>query len=103
LTVRRPSFLLQSEPRGCRVHGARAGIVPEVHLASLKVLDARGAGHVGDVIGAPDRVVDHHAAFDIRVIDLLVGASVAESHPANPLTLARRAVDARRCRAEGVS
>jgi hypothetical protein len=103
LTVRRPSVLLQSELLGYRAHGPRAGIVPEVHLANLKVLDARGAGHVCDVIGAPDWEVDHRAASDIRVIDLSVGASVAEFRPTNPLTMARRALDAHRRRAEGVS
>ena len=76
-------------------YGAKAGVAPGVHLVSLKVLDGMGAGYMSDVISALDWVVANHAAYNIRVINLSVGASVTESYDTDPLTLAaKRVVDA---------
>ena len=75
--------------------GARAGMAPEAHLVSLKVLDEQGRGVISDVIAALDWVVKYGAAYNVRVINLSVGAAVTESYKTDPLTLAaRRAVDA---------
>jgi serine protease AprX len=76
-------------------YGARAGIAPGAHLVSLKVLDANGGGYISDVISALDWVVENHAAYNIRVVNLSVGAAITESYETDPLTLAaKRAVDA---------
>ncbi len=76
-------------------YGARAGIAPGSHLVSLKVLDGAGGGHISDVIAALDWVVANHAAYNIRVVNLSVGAAVTESYETDPLTLAtKRVVDA---------
>ena len=62
---------------------------------SLKVLDDRGRGVISDVIAALDWVVANKAAYNIRVVNLSVGAAVTESYKTDPLTLAaKRAVDA---------
>jgi serine protease AprX len=75
--------------------GVRAGIAPSAHLVSLKVLDDRGRGVISDVIAALDWVVANKAAYNVRVVNLSVGASVTESYNTDPLTLAaKRAVDA---------
>jgi serine protease AprX len=75
--------------------GVRAGIAPAAHLVSLKVLDDRGRGVISDVIAALDWAVTNKAAYNIRVINLSVGAAVTESYKTDPLTLAaKRAVDA---------
>ncbi len=75
--------------------GARAGMAPGAHLVSLKVLDANGGGHISDVIAALDWVVENRAAYNIRVVNLSVGAAVTESYETDPLTLAAKgAVDA---------
>jgi subtilisin family serine protease len=75
--------------------GARAGIAPDAHLVSLKVLDEQGRGVISDVIAALDWVVKYGAAYNVRVINLSVGAAVTESYKTDPLTLAaKRAVDA---------
>ena len=75
--------------------GSRAGIAPDSHLVSLKVLDGRGRGVISNVIAALDWAVANKAAYNIRVINLSVGASVTESYKTDPLTLAaKRAVDA---------
>ena len=75
--------------------GARAGVAPGAHLVSLKVLDANGGGYVSDVIAGLDWAVSNRAAYNIRVINLSVGAGVTESYWTDPLTVAtKRAVDA---------
>jgi serine protease AprX len=80
---------------GYDTQGARAGIAPAANLVSLKVLDARGGGYISDVIAALDWAVVNKAAYNIRVINLSVGASVSESYTTDLLCLAaKRAVDA---------
>ena len=75
--------------------GARAGIAPDAHVLSLKVLDQQGRGVISNVISALDWAVANKTAYNIRVINLSVGAAVSESYKTDPLTLAaKRAFDA---------
>jgi serine protease AprX len=75
--------------------GERAGIAPGAHIVSLKVLDGDGRGLVSDVIAALDWAVDNRHAYNIRVINLSVGAAITNSYNEDPLALAaKRAVDA---------
>jgi serine protease AprX len=75
--------------------GARAGMAPDAHLVSLKVLDEYGRGVISNVIAALGWVVNYGAAYNVRVVNLSVGAAVTESYNTDPLTLAaKRAVDA---------
>jgi hypothetical protein len=79
---------------GLLTAGARAGIAPSAHLVGLKVLDDRGAGYISNVIAAMDWIVANHATYNIRVVNLSVGAAVTESYTTDPLTLAaKRVVD----------
>ena len=80
---------------GYDTRGARAGIAPAANLVALKVLDDRGAGYISNVIAALDWTVTNRAAYNIRVVNLSVGASVSQSYLTDPLCLAaKRAVDA---------
>ena len=75
--------------------GTRAGIAPAAHLVSLKVLDAQGRGVISSVIAALDWVVANKASYNVRVVNLSVGAAVTESYKTDPLArAAKRAVDA---------
>jgi serine protease AprX len=75
--------------------GTRAGIAPAAHLVGLKVLDDRGRGVISNVIAALDWTVANKAAYNVRVVNLSVGAAVTESYKTDPLALAaKRAVDA---------
>ena len=74
--------------------GARAGVAPAAHLVGLKVLDERGGGYISDVIAALDWIVVNRTAYNIRVVNVSVGAAVTESYMTDPLTLAaKRVVD----------
>lgn len=76
-------------------NGARAGIAPGARLIVLKVLDGSGRGRISDVIAALGYVIDHKDQFNIRIVNLSIGAGVFESYESDLLTLAsKRAVDA---------
>jgi serine protease AprX len=76
-------------------NGRQMGVAPAASLVSLKVLDANGQGTVGNIIAALDWVLANHAQYNIRVVNLSVGAIVTESYWTDPLTLAaKRVVDA---------
>ena len=59
------------------------------------MLDANGGGTISNIIAALDWVVANHATYNIRVVNMSVGAAVTESYWTDPLTLAaKRVVDA---------
>lgn len=75
--------------------GAHAGVAPGAHLVGLKVLDSMGRGVISSVIAALEWTVVNGAAYNIRVVNLSVGAAVTQSYNTDPLTLAAKiAVDA---------
>jgi len=76
-------------------NGARAGMAPAADIVSLKVLDQNGNGYISGVIAALDWVVANRTLYNIRVVNLSIGAPVTESYYSDPLTLAaKRVVDA---------
>jgi serine protease AprX len=80
---------------GYESYGARAGIAPKAHIVSLKALDAEGKGRISSIIAALDWAVANRTQYNIRVINMSLGAGVYESYHTDPLTLAaKRAVDA---------
>jgi serine protease AprX len=76
-------------------HGRHAGTAPDATLVALKVLDAYGRGTISRAIAALDWVLANRQRYNIRVVNLSVGAAVRESYWSDPLTLAaKRVVDA---------
>ena len=72
--------------------GRHAGIAPDATLVALKVLDAEGRGTISDAIAALDWVLTNRRQYNIRVVNLSVGAAVRESYWTDPLTLAAKRV-----------
>ena len=71
------------------------GIASDVQLVNLRVLDETGGGTVSAVIEAIDWAIDHRRQYDIRVINLSLGAPVLQPYRDDPLCEAvERAVDA---------
>jgi serine protease AprX len=66
-----------------------AGIAPGVKIVSLKVLDDKGAGTIGNIIAGLSWIANH-PEYNIRVVNMSVGASVHESYLTDPLTLATK-------------
>jgi serine protease AprX len=71
------------------------GVAPSARLINLRVLDSRGMGRASDVIDAIDWAIDNRTAYNIRIINLSLGAAVVQSYKDDPLCEAvERAVSA---------
>jgi serine protease AprX len=77
---------------GYDTSGSRAGMAPAANIVSLKVLDANASGIISNVIAALNWVVANRSTYNVRVVNLSVGAAVTESYRTDPLTLAAKAV-----------
>src|SRR5207302_5921814 len=64
---------------------AYRGIAPGAYLANLRVLGDDGSGDASDVIEAMDWAVDHRDEYNIRVINLSLGAPVMQPYRDDPL------------------
>ena len=72
--------------------GEKSGIAPDASLISLKVLDANGQGTISNIIAALGWVAANAQTYNIRVVNMSVGAGIHESYWTDPLTLAAKAV-----------
>jgi subtilisin family serine protease len=80
---------------GLLTNGAYDGIAPRANLLNLRVLDNNGRGLSSYVIAAIDWCIANKATYNIRVINLSLGAPARDSYRVDPLCLAvRRAVNA---------
>ncbi len=71
------------------------GMAPGAHLVSLKVLDENGLGKVSDAVRAIDWAIQHKAQYQIRIVNLSIGAAPTQSYKFDPLCQAvERAVKA---------
>jgi serine protease AprX len=75
---------------GSDSNGEKAGIAPGASLVSLKVLDAYGQGTISNIIEALGWIATNANTYNIRVINMSVGAGVYESYWTDPLTLATK-------------
>ena len=73
-------------------NGEKSGIAPGASIISLKVLDANGQGSISNIIAALGWVKKNAGAYNIRVVNMSVGAAIRESYWTDPLTLAVKAV-----------
>jgi serine protease AprX len=69
-------------------YGAHMGIAPEANLINVKVADEDGRATVLDVIHGLQFVVDHKDTYNIRVVNLSLASTVAESYKTDPLDAA---------------
>ena len=65
-----------------------AGTAPNANLINVKVSDDHGAATLLDVITGLQFVVDHRDAYGIRVVNLSLNSTVAESSRTDPLDAA---------------
>jgi serine protease AprX len=71
------------------------GVAPGAYLLNLRVLGNDGSGSAADVIEAIDWAVDHRQQYNIRVINLSLGAPVLQPYRDDPVCAAvERAVRA---------
>ena len=70
------------------LRGDYMGTAPAADLISVKVADEDGNSNVLDVINGLQFAVDHKDEFNIRVINLSLSSTVAESYKTDPLDAA---------------
>jgi len=75
-------------PIGHWAHGKYMGVAPRANLISVKVSDDDGNTTVLDVIYGIQFAVDHKADYGIRVVNLSLSSTVAESYRTDPLDAA---------------
>ena len=73
-------------------NGEKQGIAPGVSLIALKVLDQNGQGTISHIIAALGWIKTNAKTYNIRVVNMSVGAAIRESYWTDPLTLAVKAV-----------
>ena len=77
-----------NRPAGDPLDGKYAGVAPDANLIDVKVSDDEGNASVIDVIEGLQFVVDHKAAYNIRVVNLSLKSTIAESYKTDPLDAA---------------
>jgi serine protease AprX len=68
--------------------GRYSGVAPDANLISIKASDEAGNSTVLDVIYGIQFAVDHKADYNIRVLNLSLESTVAESYKTDPLDAA---------------
>jgi serine protease AprX len=61
------------------------GIAPVANLINLRVLNSNGSGAESDVIAAVERAVKLKTTYNIKIINLSLGAPVSDSYTKDPL------------------
>ena len=75
-------------PAGDPLAGKYVGIAPDANLIAIKASDDEGNGTILDAIYGLQFAVDHKTAYNIRVVNLSVASTVAESYRTDPLDAA---------------
>ncbi len=70
------------------IAGKYVGIAPEAKLINVRVSDENGMSYVSDVVEAIEWVVANRRAYNIRVMNLSLVSSVAESYKTSALSAA---------------
>jgi len=68
--------------------GAYIGVAPRVNLLSVKVSDAYGTGYESDVVAGLQWIYEHEEEYNIRVVNISLNSSVAQSYHTSPLDAA---------------
>jgi serine protease AprX len=73
---------------GYRIKGKYIGIAPGSNLLNVKVADEEGNTSLADVIAGLEWVYDNKDLYNIRVVNLSLHSSVAQSYKVDPLDAA---------------
>jgi serine protease AprX len=80
-----------ARPWGDPLRGDYIGVAPDANLVSVKASDEDGQSTVLDVIYGLQFVVDHKADYNIRVVNLSLDSTTAQSYKTDPLDAAAEA------------
>lgn len=71
--------------------GQYKGIAPQANLVGVKALNSTGSGSISNVIAGIQWVVNNKSLYNIKVLNLSLGAPAAESYTTDPLSKAAEA------------
>ena len=80
-----------NRPDSDPLHGNYVGVAPDANLISVKVADEKGDATLLDVIYGLQFAVDNKDAYNIRVINLSLESTQAQSYKTDPLDAAAEA------------
>jgi len=64
------------------------GVAPKANLVGIKVLDSSGSGTLSDVVAGIEWAVQNRDVYNIKVINLSLGASVTDNDGTSPVAIA---------------
>jgi serine protease AprX len=73
---------------GARSDGEFVGIAPEANIVDVRVLSSTGGGRISSVVRGIEWVIAHRSVYNIRVMNLSLGAPVTASYRTDPLSAA---------------
>jgi serine protease AprX len=73
---------------GAKSGGAYVGIAPNANLVDVRVTDDQGRGSMSDVVAGIQWVYENRHTYNIRVANLSLNSTVAESYHTSPLNAA---------------
>jgi serine protease AprX len=68
--------------------GKYAGMAPDAKLVGIKALDRDGSGNTSDIISAIEWCIENRETYNIKAINLSVGAAAEHSYNQDPLSRA---------------
>ena len=68
--------------------GKHYGVAPDANLIAVKIADDQGSTTLADVIAGLQFVLDHQADLNIKVVNLSLNSTVAQSRDTDPLDAA---------------
>src|SRR5262245_2843197 len=77
---------------GTTATGTKIGIAPDANIIALKVLNGQGTGTISNIIAALNWLAPNATTYNIKVVNMSIGAGVYESYWTDPLTLATKKV-----------
>ena len=75
-------------PASDKLYGKYVGVAPDANLISVKASDEQGNATILDVIYGLQFVVDHKSDYNIRVVNLSLESTQAQSYKTDPLDAA---------------
>ncbi|HEX8685158.1 MAG TPA: S8 family serine peptidase, partial [Pyrinomonadaceae bacterium] len=70
--------------------GAYSGVATDARIIDLRVLDSKGKGQTSWLLGALDWLAANHAAYNVRVVNISLGAPAVDSYANDPVCQAVR-------------
>jgi len=70
---------------GASSRGKYRGMAPEARLVGVKVLDDGGSGNISDIILGIEWCINHQAEYNLKAINLSLGAAAENSYRFDPL------------------